>query len=79
MMLSCPKGWGETERGDGMTARDMAGMIGREFGLTEGPFRFRVLVDDVKVSYGTPRAYVSPVGGSGWAWVAADRLSEWAV
>lgn len=59
-----------------MTARDMASMIGREFLLTEGPFTIRVLVDDVKVSYGNRRAYVAPVGGAGWAWVSTDRLVE---
>lgn len=59
-----------------MTGKDMLGIIGREFLLTEGPFTIRVLVDNVKVSYGNPRAYVAPVGGTGWAWVNTDRLVE---
>ena len=62
-----------------MTVKEMATLVGREFGITEGPFRFRVLVDDVKVSYGTPRAFVYPVGGEGGAWVNVDRLTEWEV
>ena len=59
-----------------MTVKEMATLVGCEFWMSEGPFRFRVLVDDVKVSYGNARAYVSPVGGNGWAWVSVDRLEE---
>ena len=55
--------------------KELVGMIGREFWITEGSFTFRVLVDDVKQAYGQDRAYVAPVGGSGWAWVSVSRLS----
>jgi hypothetical protein len=59
---------------DGM--KELMGMMGREYRLTEGPFTVTVLVDDVKVAYGQARAYVSPVGGEGWAWVSVDRLQS---
>ena len=59
-----------------MTTRELAGMIGSEYWLTEGPFDVRVIVDDVKMAYGNARAYVAPVGGFGWAWVSVDRLKE---
>jgi hypothetical protein len=57
-----------------MSFRELAKMIGHEYEITEGPFTFRVLVDDVKTAYGQARAYVAPVGGEGWAWVSVDRL-----
>jgi hypothetical protein len=60
-----------------MTGREMAGLIGREFLLTVDAFTIVVTVDDVKVSYGTPRVLVQPVGGMGAAWVAADRIREY--
>jgi hypothetical protein len=59
-----------------MSVKGLAMMIGQEYEITEGPFTFRVLVDDVKVAYGQSRAYVAPVGGEGWAWVSVDRLGS---
>ena len=60
-----------------MSARDMFNMIGQEYAITLGTFTIKVLVDDVRQAYGRWDAYVAPVGGSGWAWVAIDRLKEW--
>jgi hypothetical protein len=65
---------GPRERGSEMTAKEMARMIGCEFLLRVDAFVIVVTVDDVKMSYGVPRALVQPVGGMGAAWVAADRL-----
>jgi hypothetical protein len=55
--------------------KELVKMMGQEYWINEGPFRFRVLVDDVKQAYGNDRALVSPVGGSNWAWVNVDRLT----
>lgn len=59
-----------------MSVKELAELVGREYEITEGPFTFRVLVDDVKTSYGQARAWVSPVGGEGWAWVSVGRLGS---
>ena len=60
-----------------MTVADMATAIGVEFLLTEGPFTIVVLVQDMRVTYGKAQALVSPVGGTGEAWVHFDRLQAY--
>jgi hypothetical protein len=49
-------------------------LIGREGTLDASPFSFRVTVTDVKSVYGVERLEVSPVAGTGSAWVNADRV-----
>lgn len=70
--------WGIKEREESdMSVVDMMGMLGREYLLTVDAFTIVVTVEDIKVSYGTERALVQPVGGQGSAWVAASRLREY--
>ena len=59
-----------------MNAKDMAALLGTDrFVKMEGEFLVRCTVEDVKVSYGSVRVLVHPVGGSGEAWVMLDRTS----
>lgn len=70
------------EEGNKMTATaavsltEMVGIIGttalvRVEGTT---FSVPMTISDVKVSYGNKRYLVSPVGGTGQAWVDASRV-----
>lgn len=59
-----------------MTVKELSRFIGCEFMLTVEGFTIKVMVEDVKVSYGNTLAYVCPVGGLGFSWVGAHRLSN---
>ena len=54
--------------------KELIKLIGQEGTLNAYPFSFRVIVTDVKSVYGTDRLEVTPVAGSGTAWVNADRV-----
>ena len=54
--------------------KELIKLIGREGTLDAFPFSFRVTVTDVKCAYGVERLEVSPVAGTGSAWVNADRV-----
>ena len=56
--------------------KELISMMNKEYLLTEGEFTFTVLVNDVKQSYGQNRAHVTPVNGTGSAWVACYRLMK---
>ena len=59
-----------------MSIQDLAQHVGREYLLDIGEFTIVVMVEDVKIAYGNVRAYVCPVGGSGHAWINANRLKK---
>jgi hypothetical protein len=54
--------------------KELMKLIGTTALLREGEFLFPVVIEDVKNSYGVSRLEVSPVGGSGSAWVNLDRV-----
>jgi hypothetical protein len=54
--------------------KELIALIGKTALLREGEFLFPVTIEDVKNAYGVSRVEVSPVGGSGSAWVNLDRV-----
>jgi hypothetical protein len=57
-----------------MTGKELAQTLGKTALLSVDGFSFPVTINNFKTSYGTDRFEVEPVGGSGLAWVNADRV-----
>ena len=57
-----------------MTRREEMAMCGHGLLQTAEGLRVRVKVEDAKTVYGQDRLLVSPVDGSGQAWVSVDRV-----
>jgi hypothetical protein len=60
-----------------MTVKEASEVIGRTFEVRAGEFGVLATVQDVKVSFGKIRFQVSPLAGSGSAWIEVDRIIGW--
>lgn len=62
-----------------MTTSELAKMIGTRglfsLALDGGDLRVPVEIIDAKQAYGNTRVRISPIGGSGSAWVDSSRVS----
>lgn len=58
-----------------MGFKEMADMIGKTVRVKVEGFTVPMTISDVKVAYGNKRLLVSPIGGSGEAWVDASRAT----
>lgn len=59
--------------------REMAEMIGTTVRVKVEGFTVPMTISDVKVAYGNKRLLVSPIGGSGEAWVDASRAAPMSI
>lgn len=50
--------------------------LGREATIKLGGLEIKVIISDVKTSYGRDRFLVSPVSGSGQVWVEVVKLKK---
>lgn len=57
-----------------LTAKEMAELVGREGEAKIGAFTVKVIVLDVKLSYGSLRFLVTPYAGEGQAWMASTSI-----
>lgn len=62
-----------------MGFREMAEMIGTTVRVRVEGFTVPMTISDVKVAYGNKRLLVSPIGGSGEAWVDASRATPMSI
>ena len=58
-----------------MTLATLAQLIGQTAYLRTESFQVKVTICNVKQAYGNTRYYVTPVNGTGEAWVDETRLS----
>lgn len=58
-----------------MNIKELAQAIGKTAYLRTESFQVKVTISDVKQAYGNTRYEVTPVSGSGVAWVDETRLS----
>ena len=58
-----------------MNAKEAMEMIGKEGSIAIGGLRVKVIVTDVKNSYGKDRYEVTPIAGSGSIWTEQNPLS----
>lgn len=58
-----------------ITTNDIHDAIGKTAELDLNGLIVRVRITNTKCAYGTVRAEVTPVAGSGLVWVMADRLT----
>lgn len=58
-----------------MSIAKLAQAIGKQALLRTEGFMVHVTINDVKQSYGNVRYYVTPVSGSGSAWVDESRVT----
>jgi hypothetical protein len=59
-----------------MSVKELSKAIDTTALLSEGGLYFPVLIKDAKISYGTARYLVSPVGGHGEVWVNQERVKQ---
>lgn len=52
-----------------LATRDMRGLVGRTGRVTFNNLVFRVRILDAKIAYGHVRCKVTPIDGSGTAWL----------
>lgn len=57
-----------------MTVVEMSKLVGKQGSVGMNGLRVAVTITDVKQSYGIVRVAVSPVAGTGSAWVEASRV-----
>lgn len=57
-----------------MSYADFARLIGTTVQIKVENFTVPVVISDVKNAYGNTRYLVSPVGGTGTAWVDSSRV-----
>ena len=62
-----------------MGFREMAEMIGTTVRVKVEGFTVPMTISDVKIAYGNKRLLVSPIGGSGEAWVDASRATPMSI
>lgn len=58
------------------TMQNFIHMLDRRYMFDAEGFIIEVQVEDIKNSYGTWRARITPVHGTGTRWVSVDRLEE---
>jgi cell division protein FtsN len=56
--------------------KELMKALGKQAQLRLEGFSVAVTISDVKQAYGNTRYYVTPVNGTGEAWVDESRLSE---
>ena len=59
-----------------MTAQQLAALVGRTGTAKIGAFEIAVAVQDVKEAYGRMLYLVSPVSGTGTAWISGLTLDN---
>jgi hypothetical protein len=58
-----------------MSVKELFGHIGKSGLLPLDGIQIKVMVKDVKTSYGVERFLIAPEAGSGEVWVNAERVS----